>query len=133
VCSSDLDLSRLKALVYGAVQYAAARAELMFSKLQMNKAQIVLYEIVKSTGEVKDCFKFSYEGRDYRCLSLSERIKAGLEVSEMIKRLSGKNYPVFVDNGESICAIDNVKPSGQVIYSRVVRGAELTVTHHTNQ
>jgi hypothetical protein len=85
----------------------------------------VLTELVKSTGEVKDCFKFSYDGRDYRCLSLSEKIKAGLEVSGLIKRLSGRNYPVFIDNSESICSID--MPSGQALLSRVVEGEDLNV------
>lgn len=122
----------LKTLVSEAIQYAATRAKLALEGLKMNRAEIVLSEIIKSTGEVKDCFRFSYNGRDYRCLSLSEKIKAGLEVSELIKRLSGRNYPVFIDNGESICAIDNVKPSGQVIYSRVVRDKELKITRQNN-
>jgi hypothetical protein len=106
IFQTEADISRLKRFVNEAVNYAAARAELMLAGMRMNRARIVLSEIVKSTGEVKDCFKFSYEGRDYKCLSLSEKIKAGLEVSELIQRLAGKNYPVFIDNGESICAID---------------------------
>jgi signal transduction histidine kinase len=133
ISEAEAEISRLKRLVNEALRYAAVRAELMFSKLRMNRAQIVLCEVVKSTGEVKDCFQFSYDGRDYKCLSLSEKIKAGLEVSELVKRLSSRNYPVFIDNGESLCAIDNVKPSGQVLFARVVRGQELCVTQHASE
>jgi hypothetical protein len=128
ILETEVEITRLKSLVSEAVQYAGVRAELMLSHLKMNRAEIVLTEVVRSTGEVKDCFRFSYEGRDYRCLSLSEKIKAGLEVSDLIKRLSGRNYPVFIDNAESICSIDNVKPSGQVICARVVRGEDLNVS-----
>jgi len=70
----------------------AKRTEMMLDGLKMNKAEIVLYEIVKSKRELKDCFRFSYEGRDYKCLSMSEKIKAGLEVSQLVQRLSGRNY-----------------------------------------
>jgi DNA repair exonuclease SbcCD ATPase subunit len=128
ILETEVEINRLKTLVSEAVQYAGVRAELMLSHLKMNRAEIVLTEVVRSTGEVKDCFRFSYEGRDYRCLSLSEKIKAGLEVSDLIKRLSSRNYPVFIDNAESICSIDNIKPFGQVICARVVRGEDLNVS-----
>ena len=50
-----------------------------------------------------------------------------MEVSELIKRLTGRNYPVFVDNMESVDDLANVNPSGQVFIARCVRGAELAV------
>ena len=34
----------------------------------------------------------------YICLSHSEKIRAGLEVSELIKRIAGVNFPVFIDD-----------------------------------
>ena len=82
---------------------------------------------MKSTGEVKDAFKFTYDGRSYDRLSLSEKIRAGMEVSELLKRLTGRNYPVFVDNMESVDDLANVRPTGQVIMARCVHGAELSV------
>ena len=93
----------------------------------LNKVDIVLFEAVKKTGVAKDVFKFSYDGRPYKYLSLSEKIKAGLEVSELLKRLTGRNYPVFIDNSESVPVIDNVRPTGQVIVAQVVKGAALNV------
>ncbi|MDR1131916.1 MAG: hypothetical protein LBL15_05815, partial [Oscillospiraceae bacterium] len=56
-----------------------------------------------------------------------EKIRAGLEISELMKRLAGRSYPVFIDNGESVPVIDNVRPTGQVLVSQVVRGAPLSV------
>ena len=92
-----------------------------------NRVEITLYDTVKKTGEVKDVFKFMYDGRPYKCLSLSGKIRAGLEISELMKRLAECNYPVFIDNGESVPVIDNVRPTGQVFIAQVTKGAELAV------
>ena len=93
----------------------------------------VLTELVKTTGEIKDCFRFSYEGKDYKCLSLAERVRAGLDVSVLIRKLSGRNYPIFVDNSESICTFGKVQISGQVILARVANGQELQVTYRNHR
>lgn len=60
-------------------------------------------------------------------LSLSEKIRAGMEVSELMKRLTGRNYPQFVDNMESVDDLANVRPTGQVIMAKCVSKAELSV------
>lgn len=74
-----------------------------------------------------DTFKFQYGGRRYDRLSLSEKIRAGMEVSELMKRLTGRNYPVFVDNMESVDDLANVRPTGQIIMAKCVSGAALQV------
>ena len=109
------------------IAYISKRAELTFSQLKMNRVEISLYDVVKSTGEVKDTFKFQYGGRRYDRLSLSEKIRAGMEVSELMKRLTGRNYPVFVDNMESVDDLANVRPTGQIIMAKCVSGAALQV------
>lgn len=114
------------------VLYISKRAELTFAQLAMNRVQISLFDVVKTTGEVKNTFKFTYDGRLYNRLSLSEKIRAGMEVSELVKRLTGRNYPVFVDNMESVEELNNVRPTGQIIMAKYMRGAELSVrgTNH---
>ena len=107
--------------------YVSRRAELTFSQLKLNRVAISLYDVVKSTGEVKDVFRFTYNGRRYDRLSLSEKIRAGMEVSELMKRLTGRNYPVFIDNMESVEELSNIRPTGQVIMAKCVPFAELTV------
>lgn len=123
----------LKRLINEAIQYMAKRIELMLDGLKMSSTEIVLTEIIKTTGEIKDCFRFSYEGRDYKCLSLSEKVRAGLDVAVLIQKLSGRNYPIFVDNGESICTFGKVKPEGQVIIARVVNNQALQVTYKNRE
>lgn len=109
--------------------YAGAKIDYLYhqDKLRMNRVSITLYDVVKSTGEVKDVFRFTYEGRDYICLSHSERIRAGLEVAELIKRLLGVEYPTFIDDVESVPVIDNVRPTGQVFIAKVIKGTALQV------
>ena len=116
-------IKELKKLIADVAIYVSERAKLTFSALKMNKVEISLYDVVKSTGERKDVFKFTYGGRRYDRLSLSEKIRAGMEVSELMKRLTGRNYPVFVDNMESVDDLNNVRPTGQVIMAKCVSGA----------
>ena len=107
--------------------YIAERVRQRFDHLDLKRVSISLYEVSKTTGEVRDVFKFNYEDRPYVILSLSEKIKAGLEVSELLKKIAGINYPVFIDNGESVPVIDNVRPSGQTFISQVVKNEQLRV------
>ena len=120
-------IGETKRMIGNVALYVSKRAEMTFSKLKMNRVDISLYDVVKTTGEVKDAFKFTYQGRQYDRLSLSEKIRAGMEVSELMKRLTGRNYPVFVDNMESVDDLANVRPTGQVIMARCVKGAALSV------
>lgn len=123
----EAKITEKKKLISDVAQYVGKRAELLLAGLKMNRVEISLYDVVKSTGEVKDTFKFTYNGRRYDRLSLSEKIRAGMEVSELMKRLTGRNYPQFIDNMESVDDLANVRPTGQVIMARCVRGAELSI------
>ena len=120
-------IGEIKRSMTDVVTYICKRAELTFSQLKMNKVEISLYDVVKSTGEAKDTFKFTYGGRRYDRLSLSEKIRAGMEVSELVKRLTGRNYPVFVDNMESVDDLANVRPTGQIIMAKCVSNTALQV------
>ena len=120
-------ITALKKLIADVAIYVSERAKLTFSALKMNRVEISLYDVVKTTGERKDVFKFTYGGRRYDRLSLSEKIRAGMEVSELMKRLTGRNYPVFVDNMESVDDLANVRPTGQVIMAKCVNGTPLAV------
>ena len=120
-------ITELKGSVSCLLLYIAKRVELTLAELKMNRVSISLYDVVKSTGEVKDVFRFEYNGRRYDRLSLSEKIRAGMEVSELMKRLTGRNYPVFVDNMESVDDLNNVRPTGQVLMAKCVSRAELNI------
>lgn len=120
-------IGEIKRSMTDVVSYICKRAELTFSQLKMNKVEISLYDVVKSTGEAKDTFKFTYGGRRYDRLSLSEKIRAGMEVSELMKQLTGRNYPVFVDNMESVDDLANVRPTGQIIMAKCIANTALQV------
>ena len=120
-------ITELKGSVSCLLLYIAKRVELTLAELKMNRVSISLYDIVKSTGEVKDVFRFEYNGRRYDRLSLSEKIRSGMEVSELMKRLTGRNYPVFVDNMESVDDLNNVRPTGQVLMAKCVSRSELNI------
>lgn len=127
IAQANANIAEIKRKMADVIAYISKRAELTFSQLKMNHVEISLYDVVKSTGEVKDTFKFQYGGRRYDRLSLSEKIRAGMEVSELMKRLTGRNYPVFVDNMESVDDLANVRPTGQIIMAKCVSGAALQV------
>ena len=118
-------------LIHAAGEFVAKKAELTFNQLKMNRASIKLIDVVKTTGEVKDVFKFTYDGKDYRWLSTSEKIKAGLEVANLLARLTKLNYPTYIDNAECITTgIDSIH--GQLI-AAFARNTALTVIHpHRN-
>lgn len=127
ITQAQQKVKALKVLISNVVIYARKRAELTFEALKMNRVAISLYDVMKTSGEQKAAFKFTYNGRRYDRLSLSEKIRAGMEVSELVKRLTGRNYPVFVDNMESVDDLANVRPTGQVIMAKCVHGAPLEV------
>ena len=55
-------IQQKKELLSALAFYISKRVELNFSKLKMNRVSITLYDVVKSTGEVKDVFRFVYGG-----------------------------------------------------------------------
>ena len=98
----------------------------------MPNVEIRLFEVVRGTGEVKTAFKFDYKGREYTTLSLSEKTLAGIEISALIRRITGKDYPICIDNTESIAAFNEVEMPSQVMLIRVVKGQPLTVKFQNN-
>ena len=125
--SIQQEIDAKKLLISHAVNYLGKKNELLFAPLNMNRVSISLSEVKKTTGEVKDTFKFAYNGKDYAKLSLSEKLRAGLEIAELVKRLSGRRYPTFLDNGECISVLDHFRPTGQLMVSKVQKDKPLTI------
>ena len=123
----DEEIRTLQDKITAAKAYQSERAALLFAPVQMHKAGLKLYEPIKESGELRDVFKLTWDGRDYVRLSLSERMRCGLEVVELLSRLSGKRYPLFVDNTESLCDLGAAQHDGQMILARVVARQTLQV------
>ena len=98
----------------------------------MPNVKIKLFDVVRSTGEVINVFKFAYKRRDYSTLSLSEKTLAGIEITAMIRKITGLDYPVCVDNTESIAAFNSVSMPSQTLLLRFVTGQPLTVQSRNN-
>lgn len=123
----DDEIRTLQDKITAAKAYQSERAALLFAPVQMHRAGLKLYEPMKESGELRDVFKLTWDGRDYVRLSLSERMRCGLEVVELLSRLSGKRYPLFVDNTESFCDLGAAQHDGQMILARVVPRQTLQV------
>jgi DNA repair exonuclease SbcCD ATPase subunit len=107
--------------------FRAKEAELQAEKVQalFTTLSIRLFKQNKGDGEFKPDFEIQMDGKDYQKLSLSEGIRAGLELREVLSKQSNVIIPCFIDNAESITSFK--KPTGQLITSRVVAGKELTI------
>ena len=85
----------------------------------LDKVKLAFYKVDSDTGEIKDDYKILYDGKEYNVLSLSEKIRASLEISNLINKKVGLNGPTFIDNSESITHY-NSQFENQVIFAKVV-------------
>jgi len=106
--------------------FRAKEAELQAKKVQdlFENLSINLFKKQKN-GDIKPDFEIEMDGKGYKKLSLSESIRAGLELRDVLSGQSEIITPCFVDNAESITKFK--EPNGQLIISRVVAGKELEV------
>ena len=121
--STEKNKSALEALNEYIGEYATMQSGQI--NKHFNKVSIQLFEVTKTTGEMKPKFKLLYDEKPIEILSLSERIRLGLEVSSFIKSVTDTAYPTFIDNAESITDFDKIP--GQLFTATVVKGSELIV------
>ncbi|SMB96801.1 AAA domain-containing protein [Thermanaeromonas toyohensis ToBE] len=86
-------LEELRARLQAITQYAARQAELMASQLAgyLKRVSVQLFDVVKSTGEIRPVFRLLYDGKPVQVLSASERVKLGLEVAAAVKQITGRD------------------------------------------
>lgn len=114
-------------------EYISKRTELSVSDIQMPNVKIKLCEVVRTTGELVSVFKFTYRGRDYTALSLSEKTLAGIEITAMIRKVTGIDCPICIDNVESIAAFNNVPMPSQTLLLCMKKGIPLTVQSRSGE
>ena len=117
-------INEVKTLIEYAKTFNAKKLELEAAEINkyLSRVSLQLWKIVQSTGEIKDDFKILYDGKEFNVLSYSERIKAGLEIANLIIGLTGVKFPIFIDNAESITVY--TVPHTQIIEARVKEGAK---------
>ena len=106
------------AIIDAIKDFRTKRSELMVSKIQslFTNIDVQLYETLKN-GEERATFEILMDGKPYSRLSTAEKIKAGLELVEVLSKQSQLVVPTFVDNAESI--LHFAKPAGQLIIAKV--------------
>lgn len=106
--------------------FRAKEAELQGKNVQalFETLSVRLFDIQKN-GEIKPTFEIEMDGKGYRKLSLSESIRAGLELRDVLSKQSELIVPCFVDNSESITRFK--QPNGQLIMCKVVADQELKI------
>lgn len=97
----------------------------------LNKVDIEFSKINKTTGEITECFKITYEGREYKNLSKSQQARACLELSNVFNNLSGIKAPIFFDDAESTTDIIDI-PNTQLIISLVIKYNNLEILYDYN-
>lgn len=107
--------------------YKQKEAELQGNKVQalFETLSVRLFKQNKGDGAIIPDFEIEMDGKPYSKLSLSESIRAGLELREVLSKQSELVLPVFIDNSESITKFK--EPTGQLILSKVVAGQELKI------
>jgi DNA repair exonuclease SbcCD ATPase subunit len=107
--------------------FKAKEAELQAEKVQalFTTLSVRLFKQNKTDGEIKPDFEIEMDGKPYSKLSLSETIRAGLELRDVLSAQSELITPVFIDNAESITKFK--EPIGQLILCRVVAEQKLDI------
>ncbi|MGD6832549.1 AAA family ATPase [Sutcliffiella halmapala] len=113
------DRNESQRIVEAIKKFRTIRSEMMVNKVDnlFTKITVKLYEKLKN-GEEKATFEIEMDGRPYSKLSTAEKIKAGLELIEVLSKQAEVIVPTFVDNAESI--LHFTSPPGQLIVARVV-------------
>lgn len=113
------EIPQIKAQVAAVGDYVAAKERLAIEQLSqyLNRTGITLSKVVKETGEIKPDFAITYDDQKLKTMAQSDETRAGLEFSAMINAITGREYPVYIDGGESVN--DYTEPAGQFFVARV--------------
>lgn len=124
------EVVRLKTIIQALDIYRKTEAEILSEQIssRLKNASIQLYEIVKSTGEIKQTFKLQYKGKDLENCSNSGKKKAHLEIAGAMNDITGAAIPIFFDDAESVTKWEWPIGTEQVFQSKVKENVPLTIT-----
>ena len=117
-------IEQLKLAIDAAKQYNSIKLKKQSEQIEpyLDKVEIQFEKITKD-GELKDDFKIVYDGKEFSKLSASERIKAGLEIANLLINIQNLHFPIFVDDAESINIVPELDT--QIIKARVTLDKEI--------
>ena len=124
--NSQNKIKQLKVAIDAAKQYNSIKLKKQSEQIKpyLDKVEIKFEKLTRD-GELKDDFKVVYEGKEFNKLSDAQKIKASLEISNLLINLMDLHFPIFVDRAESINVIPNIDT--QMIQARVTTDSEIKV------
>lgn len=124
--NSKNKISQLKLAIDAAKQYNSIKIKKQSEQIKPYLKDVeIQFEELNKDGELKDKFKICYQKKDFNKLSNAEKIKAGLEIANLLINICDMHFPIFLDNAESITKIPEVKT--QMIIAKVTENNEITV------
>lgn len=94
----------------------------------LNKVTMEFSKVDEKTGEIIDVYNIKYAGREYEKLSRSYKLRADLEISQLINKVTGINSPVFIDDAESITNFE-INSETQLMIAIVIKYNELEILY----
>lgn len=124
--NSKNKIEQLKLAIDAAKQYNSIKLKKQSEQIKpyLDKVEIQFEKITKD-GELKEDFKIVYDGKEFNKLSASEKIKAGLEIANLLINIQNLHFPIFVDDSESINVVPELDT--QMIKARVTLDKEIKV------
>lgn len=104
--------------------------KMKLAKEYLTDVNIKFYSVLKTTGEIKEDFIITYKNTPIYDLSRSETIATALELANMFNKITGANFPIFIDDYESCADYDFIKEYSkdtQVIIAKVEKGNLLKI------
>lgn len=124
--NSENRIAQLKLAIDAGKQYNSIKVKKQAEQIGEYLDKVTIqFEVVNKDGEIKDKFAILYDGKEFNKLSNSEKIKAGLEISNLIMNLMNVKLPVFIDDAESINVIPELDT--QMISASVSKDKEIKV------
>ena len=108
-------------------------AKMQFATKHLKNVSIKYYSILKDSGEIKQDFIITYKSNEFKNLSRSETIATSLEISNMLNKISGINFMLFVDDSESCADYDFIEEfagNTQIVVSRVEKSMDLKISNY---
>lgn len=116
--NSKNKIAQLKLAIDAAKQYNSIKIKKQAAQIKPFLKDVeIQFEEMNKDGELKDKFKICYQQKEFNKLSNAEKIKAGLEIANLLINIKDLHFPIFLDNAESITRIPELET--QMIIAKV--------------
>lgn len=127
----EISKAKVKVNIAKKLYFMTIQEKMKIAKKYMPNVDIKFYEVVKTTGELKDCFKITRNGEEFYELSKSLKFVTMLELCSMLNHISGLKLPLIIDDSESYpdFTFNTKNYASQLIILQAVKGKELTISN----